>query len=160
MNNKYLILIILLVVLVILSISFNIYEYQNNNNLKKEINTLAQGRNQLIGQITISNQGKEQLTEQVAELKSRINDLGDKIRGYLKAEGEITVSGNNCDEAFEFCLEELTKKLVGTSGIDCSIIPDGSCPLWCAAGSDIDCCRNKPGYEWIQGRGCYDVSGI
>jgi len=83
-----------------------------------------------------------------------------KLRAILKAEGKITVSGKKCDEEFEFCLSELTKKLTGTSGIDCSVVTDGSCPLWCAAGSDVDCCEQKSGYIWIQGRGCYDASQI
>ncbi len=40
------------------------------------------------------------------------------------------------------------------SGADCSSVPDGICPKWCAPGSDYDCCIEK-GYKWIEGRGCY-----
>ncbi len=40
----------------------------------------------------------------------------------------------------------------------CSITQNGVCPLWCAAGSDADCCVNT-GKQWIPGRGCYSSIG-
>lgn len=167
MKNKYLILIISLVILAILSIGFNIYEYQSNNNLKKEINIVNEGKNQPDEQIAVLNQEKSQLSGQVTDLNnqvstlnSQIDILGIKIKGYLKAEGKITVEGKKCEDEVEFCLVKLTERLTSVSGIDCSPIADGSCPLWCAAGSDFDCCEKKTGYIWIQGRGCVDVSQI
>jgi hypothetical protein len=145
-KNSQTILILLIVFLFIGSIGFNVYQYLNINKLTNQINSLAEGKNQL--------------TNQVSELNSKIDNLGSKIKGYLRAEGEITIDGKNCDEEVEFCLVKLTERLTGVSGIGCFPIADGSCPLWCAAGSDADCCAEKPGYIWIQGRGCYDVSQI
>ena len=41
-----------------------------------------------------------------------------------------------------------------TACMTCSVVSDGACPNWCAAGSDNDCCT-QAGKQWIVGQGCY-----
>ncbi len=159
-KNNQIILILLIAFLFICGIGFNIYQYLNINKLSGQISSLLEEKNQLSNQITTLVQEKEQLNAQVSDLNSKITSLENLVKKYLKAEGKITVDGKKCEDEFAFCLNKLTEKLTGTSGIDCSPIKDGSCPLWCAAGADADCCEKKSGYIWIPGRGCYDISQI
>jgi hypothetical protein len=160
MNKNNQISLILLIVFTVFSVGFNSYQYRNINKSTYQINLLEHGENQLSTQITTLTPEKDQSLNQSSELNSKIANLEEKIKNYLIAEGKITVDGKKCEEEFEFCLDKLTENLTKTSGIDCSSIKDGSCPLWCAAGADADCCEQKPGYIWIQGRGCYDVNQI
>jgi len=148
MEKKYNRIIILLSVFIVASIGFSIYQYQNINQLTEQVNILTQEKNQLTEQVSTLTEDREKLTNQVSELNSKIENLDSKIKAYLEAEGR------KCDKETEICLDELTKRLKTVVGPDCSSIPDGICPKWCAAGADYDCCIEK-GYEWIQGRGCY-----
>ena len=160
MNNKYLILTILLAILVVSSIGFNIYQYQSSGKLQKELDS---SHREIVALNEEKNQREEEIAElhnQVSTLNSQVDSLGNKIKGYLRAEGEITIEGKTCENEVEYCLVKLTERLTGVSGVDCSPVVDNACPLWCAAGSDADCCTKKPGYIWIQGRGCYDVNQI
>lgn len=167
MVKKELIIIIFLAIIATAAIGFAWYQYQTINNLTQgkeqlasQVATLENDKRVLNSQVNTLNQEKESLNNQLTELNSKIDNIESEIKGYLKAEGKITVGGKTCQDNFEYCLVELTKKLSGTSGIDCSPIVDGSCPLWCSAGSDADCCNAKTGYQWIEGRGCYDISKI
>ena len=76
---------------------------------------------------------------------------------YLEAEGRKIIPGENvsCSEKPKQCLEYWTQNLTQKIGPECSSVQDGICPGWCAAGADYDCCNQKEGYNWVQGRGCY-----
>lgn len=132
--ERNLIIIIILSTILLVTIGFNVYQYQNITQLTSQVNSLTDEKNQL--------------TSQVSELNNKIDSLNSKVNDYLEAEGR------KCEKQVETCLDELTTKLKTVTGLDCSSISDGTCPKWCAAGSDYDCCVEK-GYQWIQGRGCY-----
>lgn len=154
MTKKEPIIIFILAVLVLAAAGFIWDQYRELTDLR-----IANENNKVA--IDVLENEKKNLESQTAELNVKLDTLESEIKGYLKAEGKITILGKNCEDEFEFCLIELIKKLTNTSGIDCSgSIVDGSCPLWCAAGSDADCCAQKTGYMWIQGKGCYDISKI
>ena len=134
MEKKELTIIIIISVLLLVSLGFNFFQKQDINQLTTQVNSLTEE--------------KTQLTTQVSDLNNKLGNLDSKINDYLEAQGR------KCEKETGICLDELTEKLTTATGQDCSPLSDGTCPKWCTAGSDYDCCIEK-GYEWIQGRGCY-----
>lgn len=165
--NKYPIVLSILVIFIISSLFFNFYQHAKNTELTNQIDTLNNNinnleneKNELNNKLSTLTTEKEQLNAQVSDLNLKITDIESLIKSYLKSQGKITVDSKKCEDEPIFCLNRLAEKSTGVSGIDCSPVKDGSCPLWCAAGADADCCEKKDNYMWIEGRGCYDVSQI
>lgn len=91
----------------------------------------------------------QQTEGQLSTASSKLEKLNTSIDAYLDVEGR------SCSGETSTCLDELTDRLASKEGFECSSLPDNVCPQWCTAGADYDCCIQKLGYEWIQGRGCH-----
>jgi Tfp pilus assembly protein PilX len=69
---------------------------------------------------------------------------------YLTAENQVCAAEVTIKE----CLAEKVERAKVVVGQECSPVQDDTCPQFCVAGSDYDCCV-AAGKEWLQGRGCY-----